>query len=55
MSASFINQNRLYKHIEAILKSKGLLFHDLEKRNDGNKTYYRKINNKKVDRIKPIE
>jgi hypothetical protein len=42
MSSSFINQNRLYKEVSEILKRKGLLFPDLEKRNDGNKIYYRK-------------
>jgi len=45
MSASFINQNRLYKEVSDILKAKGLLFPDLEKRHDGNKIYYRKHNN----------
>ena len=42
MSASFINQNRLYKEVSEMLKRKGLLFPDIEKRNDGNKIYYRK-------------
>ena len=55
MSASFINQNRLYKQIDAILKSKGLLFPDLEKCNDGNRIYYRKVKNKMLDRIKPVK
>ena len=49
MSASFINQNRLYKEVSEILKRKGLLFPDFEKRHDGNKIYFRK-RNKKVDK-----
>jgi len=51
MSASFINQKRLYKTVDIILKSKGILLPDLEKKRDGNKIYYRKIKNKKVDKI----
>jgi hypothetical protein len=52
MSASFINQKRLYKQIADILKSKGLLFPYYEERKEGNKIYYRKrrMQNVKINR-----